>query len=98
MNDADFIRSALNANPVNTVYADMTILSYKLAFEDVATVLESNVSLNEEMTSYLTFDLNGNTSYDLVIEEVNGVPTIKSYKTGTYTVEPKIVVLQPINR
>lgn len=71
---------------------------YEFKFMDGATLVLPDVSLDPKRTSFLTYDVNGNTSYDIVVEDVDGELEINPYVTGTYEAPQKKIVLQPINR
>jgi hypothetical protein len=64
-------------------------LDYKLVLDDVGIV-------NGEV---IKTGINGNTNYDLILEEIDGKPTLVAYVKGTYVAPPPTTItFQPINR
>jgi hypothetical protein len=64
-------------------------LDYKLVLDDVGIV-------NGEV---IKIGINGNTNYDLILEEIDGKPTLVAYVKGTYVAPPPTTItFQPINR
>jgi hypothetical protein len=65
------------------------ILKYELVLEDVGIV-------NGEV---FRFGVSGNITYDLILEVIDGKPTLVPYITGTYIAPPPApITFQPINR
>jgi hypothetical protein len=64
-------------------------VDYEMVLEDVG--MESG--------ELIQFGVNGNTTYDLILEEVNGELTLVPYVRGTYVAPPPTTItFQPINR
>jgi hypothetical protein len=64
-------------------------LDYELVLEDVGM----------ENGEIIRFGVDGNTTYDLILEEVNGELTLVPYVKGTYVAPPPTTItFQPINR
>lgn len=78
-------------NSASIEWSSIEIASLEIALEDC--------DLGDDRSNFLKYGLNGNTYYDVVIEEdEHGVIVVNSYVSGTYE-EPQIkVVFQPINR
>ena len=51
-----------------------------------------------ENYAFLTYGINGNTYYDIIVEEIDSALSIKKYIAGTYTTPQIIIEFQPINR
>lgn len=69
--------------------------------EDIAFiphVVLKNCSLDVNKNAILKYGINGNTYYDIVVEEINGKIVVNQYVKGTYE-KPQIkIVLQPLNK
>ena len=71
--------------------------SYVFAPEQCAKVLE-NTDIDDSHKEFLKYGVNGNTYYEIVVEEVNGEVRVNSYVSGTYVAPEIKIILQPINR
>lgn len=61
-------------------------------------LVRENISLDENYTNFVTYDVNGTTSYEIVVEEKDGELKVSSYVSGEYEAPIAKIVLQPINR
>ena len=61
-------------------------------------VVRNDVSLDESYSNFVTYDVNGTTSYEIVVEEVDGELKVTPYVSGEYEAPITKIVLQPINR
>ena len=64
----------------------------------VPEVVLENCSISDDKTSFLTYGVNGNTYYEVVVENVNGQVQVNSYVSGTYERPQTKILLQPINK
>lgn len=73
----------------------MTILDDKAYTSHL--ILEE-CSVSDDRKSILKYGINGNTYYDIVVEEVDGKIVVNQYVKGTYE-KPQIkIILQPLNK
>lgn len=74
---------------------DMTILNDPTY---TSHLLIEDCSVSDDKLSILKYGINGNTYYDIVVEEINGEIVVNQYVKGTYE-KPQIkIVLQPLNK
>lgn len=57
-----------------------------------------DISISEDGMSLIKYGVNGNEYYEVIVEKINGEVKACAYKVGEYVAEPKIIIIQPINR
>ena len=61
-------------------------------------MLIDDCEIDDDALTILKYGINGNTYYDIVVEEVDGEIIVNQYVRGTYE-KPQIkVILQPLNK
>lgn len=80
----------IDVNPWSMTILDDKAYTFRLLID--------NCSVSDDCNSILTYGVNGNTYYDIVVEEVDGEIVVNKYVKGTYT-KPQIkILLQPLNK
>lgn len=88
---SDIWTSFSNKGSINFI---STPLSGNTLFNENVIVRECNI----ENDTVLKYGISGNSYYDIVVEEKNGVVEVNPYLVGSYTKSQIKYILQPINR